>query len=168
LGNYATIELYPNSISTGQIAEILFFPSKEGVNETLIVTISGRRRGLIQKISVSISVVDGKDEIVDYAVEMRNMFISWLADNHPELNITVETEWTGIIVNPKILVVMHYIFLSEDWELYLTWHVMIPPFDWTKIYLRRRYIEKTPSRAFEVSSVSALSEPKEISVPEWI
>ena len=48
---------------------------------------------------------------------------------HPELGITVETEWTPTIVRPHILVLMYDPFFSQDWEMGLRWHVMIPPVD---------------------------------------
>jgi len=99
---------------------------------------------------------------------MRDKFVPWLATNHPEFDITSETEWTGTIVNPGILVVMHYMFFSEDWEMYLTWHVMIPPYDWTRIYLRSRFTETQSSYAFEISSVQGEEEPHSIELPDWV
>jgi len=106
-------------------------------------------------------------EVYPESIAMRDMFIPWLSTNHPELGITQETEWTGTIVNPRILVVMHYIFISDQWEIYLTWHVTIPPHDWTRIHLRNRYTEQRPSKAYEISSVKAQEEPHAIEVPEW-
>jgi len=104
----------------------------------------------------------------ELAAEMRDKFVPWLASNHPELGITSETEWIGTIVNPGILVVMHYMFYSEDWEMYVTWHVMIPPYDWTKIYLRSRFTETQSSNAFEISSVQGEEEPHSIELPDWV
>jgi hypothetical protein len=102
------------------------------------------------------------------AAEMRDKFVPWLASNHPELGITSETEWIGTIVNPGILVVMHYMFYSEDWEMYVTWHVTIPPYDWTKIYLRPRFTETQSTMAFEISSVQGGEEPHSIELPDWV
>jgi hypothetical protein len=42
---------------------------------------------------------------------------------------------------------------------------MIPPNDWSRVILRRRWTEMTPSVAFEVQSVSAGDEPREIEPP---
>ena len=103
-----------------------------------------------------------------YVTEMRDKFIPWLAINHPELSITNETEWIETIVNPRIIVVMHYIFLSEDWEIYVTWHVTIPPHDWTRIYLRHRFTESCPTHAFEIPSVKGQEKPQAIEVPDWV
>jgi hypothetical protein len=45
---------------------------------------------------------------------MRDKFIKWLYSYIPELGISSEKEWIGTIVNSGILVVMHYVFYSED------------------------------------------------------
>lgn len=89
------------------------------------------------------------------ATEIRDRFIPWLATNHPEFGITSENEWTETIVRPHIAVVMFYLFFSEDWEMGVSWHVMIPPHDWARIYLRHRFVEVQPSYAFEISSLDA-------------
>ncbi len=167
LGGMADVTVYPRSITPGQFAEVTVIPDAASTNETLTITISGERRGLIQTETVNIEVVQGEDLLGPSAVEMRDLFIPWLAKDHPELGITNETEWTGAIVNP-VLIVMHYIFFSDEWEMYLTWHVTIPPDDWTRIYLRHRFNELTPSHAFEISSVTAQGEPHAIEVPDWV
>lgn len=163
----ANIAVYPESITAGQIAEVTVTPSEAGIDETITVTITAERQGITQTETVTIEVIPGEDGLGETASRMRDMFIPWLVTNHPELGITTETEWTGTIVNPRILVVMHYIFTSDEWEIYLTWHVMIPPYDWTRIHLRHRYTEQRPSKAYEISSVKAQEEPQPIEVPEW-
>jgi len=163
----ASVTVYPQSIEAGRIADVTVVPSQASINETLHITITGARHGLVQTEKVAIKVIPGEDTLGFYAAKTRDKFISWLAENHSELGITNGTKWTGTIVNPRILVVMHYIFFSDEWEIYLTWHVMIPPHDWARMYLRRRFAELRPSYAFEISSVSAQSEPYAIAVPDW-
>jgi hypothetical protein len=157
-----------SAIKSGEVAEVTVIPDQASTNKILALTISGQRSGLEQTETVTIDVMEGEDELGALATEMRDKFIPWLATNHPEFGITSETEWTGTIVNPRILVVMHYMFYSEDWEMYVTWHVTIPPYDWTKIYLRQRFTETSPSYAFEISSVQGQEEPQSIEVPEWV
>jgi hypothetical protein len=98
-------------------------------------------------------VSDG--DLSDLAEEIQETFIPWLTKNRPEFGITEETEWTGTVVKPNILVVMHYLFFSNEWEMGLTWHVTFEPHNWARIYLRRRYIEAAPSQAFQLSSWTA-------------
>ena len=162
------VTVYHPAIKSGEVAEVTVIPAPTSTNKILTLTISGQRSGLEQIETVTIDVMDGEDELGALAAEMRDKFIPWLVANHPEFGITSETEWTGTIVNPRILVVMHYMFYSEDWEMYVTWHVTIPPYDWTKIYLRQRFTETSPSYAFEISSVQGQEEPQSIEVPEWV
>jgi hypothetical protein len=163
----ASTAVYPESVAAGQIAEVIVTPTAASTNETITVTITGERQGITQTETVTIEVIPGEDDLGETASQMRDLFIPWLAANHPELGITAETEWTGTIVNPRILVVMHYIFISDEWEIYITWHVMIPPYDWTKIYLRHRFTDQRPSSAYEISSIKAQEDPHPIEVPEW-
>jgi hypothetical protein len=111
------ITVYPQSIIPGQVAEVTVIPNVASMNASMSITISGERRELTQTKTVIIEVLPGEDDLNQKASEMRNLFIPWLADNHPEFGITNHTEWTDTIVNPRILVVMHYIFYSDDWEM---------------------------------------------------
>jgi len=109
---------------------------------------------------------DGGDEMGSLAAEIRDEFIPWLAENHPEFGITSETEWTGTIVRPHFMVVMFYLFFSEEWEMGVSWHVMVPPHDWARIYLRHRFTEVSPSYAFEISSRDAQEEPHAVDLKD--
>lgn len=162
------ITVHPQAISSGQVTEVIVIPSEANVNQTLTISITGKRGGLKQTETIIIEVVLGEDGMKSYASEMRDKFIPWLVINQPEFSITTETEWAETIVNPKIIVVMHYIFLSEDWEMYVTWHVTIPPHDWTRIYLRHRFTEARPTFAFEIPSAKGQEEPQVIEVPDWV
>jgi hypothetical protein len=164
----AEVSVSNPAITSGEVAEVTVIPDKMSANKTLTLTISGRRGGLEQTEIVTIDVLQGEDDLGALAAEMRDKFVPWLATHHAEFGVTSETEWTGTVVNPGILVVMHYIFYSEDWEVYVTWHVMIPPHDWARIYLRSRFTEKHPSHAFEISSVQGEEEPHSIEVPDWV
>ena len=164
----AAVSVDNSAIEPGEVAEVIVIPDQVSVNKTLTIVISGNRGGVIRTETVEIEVIEGEDDLSEVAVQMRNKFAPWLAANHSELGITSETEWIGTTVNPRILVVMHYIFYSENWEMYVTWHVMIPPHDWTRIYLRPRFTETKSTFAFEISSVQGEAEPHSIELPDWV
>ena len=164
----ASISVNNPFIKSGQIAEIVVIPTQSSINQTLIITIKGARTGFIQTKTIDIEVLDRQDSLKQTASEMKDMFIHWLASNYPEYGISENTEWEGTIVDPGILVVMHYLFLSEDWEMYVTWHIMIPPSDWVKIYLRPRFVEIKSTLAFEISSVQGGDVPHSIELPDWL
>lgn len=164
----ATVTIQPASVAPGHITEVIVVPSETSGEGLFSVTIIGNRGGLKREKTIIIELIPGEDDIGPYASELRDLFVPWLATNHPELGITNEIEWTGTIVNPRILVVMHYIFYSDEWEMYLTWHVMIPPYDWSRIHLRHRFTELNPSHAFEISSVKGNEDPHRIEVEDWV
>ena len=161
----ATVTIYPQAITLGQVTEVTVVPDEASAGETLTVTVRGERGGL-ENTETSTLVVMGEDSMGPTAAEMRDKFIPWLAANHPEFGITSETEWTGTIVRPNIMVVMFYLFFSEDWEMGVSWHVTIPPHNWARIYIRHRFTEVTPSYAFEISSGSEEGEPHAIDLKD--
>ena len=162
-GYSVTVE--PQTITSKQVAEITVIAHESG---TQTITVRGRRAGVQQTKTATLEVIEGEivdgeeDPMGDLAREIRDKFIPWLATNHPEFGISSETEWTRTIVRPGFMVVMFYLFFSEEWEMGVSWHVMIPPHDWARIYLRHRYTELHPSYAFEISSLEAQKEPHAI------
>ena len=165
------VTVFPQTITSGKVAEVTVVSTEANVGKNVTVTIQGERGGVKQKKTVTFEVIaeeDREETLGPEAVNMRNNFSQWLSINHPELGISNETAWTGTVVNTRVLVVMHYMFLSEDWEMYVTWHVMIPPYDWARIYLRHRYNQTTPTYAFEISTIQEQAQPQAFEVPDWV
>ena len=164
----AEVRVEPPTLEPDGVAEISIVPSA-GVDGDISVLLLAERGGYTCSESYSLTVSpngmgggDGSD-LAPLAADLRQRFVTWLAAERPELGITVDTEWEGTIVRPGILVVMHYLFFSEAWEMGVSWHVMIPPHDWSRIYLRHRFDETAPSLAFEIPSWStATSVPREV------
>jgi len=164
----AEVVIYQQDIVEGQVAEVVVIPTQASIGKTIKVTITGKQGKLTDKKVVSFKVVEGEDDRQEYAGELLDKFVSWLATNDPELGITEDTAWNGTMVSPVWLVVSHYLFFSEEWEVHISWHIMIPPYDWAKIDLRHRFDELEPSYAFEISSLNATSEPVPTEVPETV
>lgn len=163
-GGSALVEY--GTISAGEIAEVTItvLPLAESMsnpndaaNERICTaTIRAERDGEAHQAIVPITVTSEEhDEVAPLAAEMRGRFIPWLSEERPELAIDEHTVWSGTIVTPHILVVTHYLYFSDQWELHVFWHVTIPPYDWARIELRRRFQEARPSLAFEIPSVTA-------------
>jgi len=164
----AEVTIYHGDIFAGEVAEVVVIPAQASVGKTVTVTITGNRGGSTDQQVVDFAVAEGEDDRQEYAGELLDKFVPWLAENHPELGITVDTAWNGTMVSPVWLIVSHYLFFSDEWEAHIYWHVMIPPYDWAKIDLRHRFDELAPSYAFEISSLDAASEPVAIEVPETV
>lgn len=168
----ATLRIEPEEMTVEQVAEVNLFPVAASVDETLTLTVRAEREGEAgtarSLVDVTHGDLDDYAELTEMAVQIRGEFIPWLAANRPELAIDEETPWENVVVTPNILVVMHHLFFSEEWEMELRWHVMIPPHDWARIYLRHRFDEVRPSYAFEISSRTAGDEPIPIDPPPTI
>ena len=164
----AEVIIYQQDIFEGEVAEVVVIPGQASIGQTVEVTITGNRGDSSDEKVVSFEVVEGEDDRQEYAEELLGRFVSWLATSHPELGITDDTAWNGTMVSPVWLVVSHYLFFSEEWEVHIAWHIMVPPYDWAKIDLRHRFDELAPSYCFEISSLDAGSEPVGIEVPETV
>jgi len=164
----AEVFIYQQDIVEGQVAEVVVIPEQASIGTTIEVTITGTRGSASDEKVVSFNVAEGEDDRQEYAGELLDRFVPWLATNHPELGITDDTAWNGTMVSPVWLVVSHYLFFSEEWEVHIEWHIMVPPDDWAKIDLRHRFDELEPSYAFKISSVNATSEPVPIEPPETV
>jgi len=164
----ADVVIYHEDILEGEVAEVVVIPAQASIGTTIEVTINGNRGSVSDEKTVSFEVAEGEDDRQEYAGELLDKFVPWLATNHPELGITEDTAWNGTMVSPVWLVVSHYLFFSDEWEAHIEWHVMIPPHDWAKIDLRHRFDELAPSYAFEISSLDAAGEPVAIEVPETV
>jgi len=164
----AEVVIYHEDIFEGEIAEVVVIPAPASVGQIIEVTITGTRGNASDEKVVSFEVAEGEDDRQEYAKELLDKFVSWLAANHPELGIAGDTAWDGTTVSPIWLVVSHYLFFSEEWEAHIEWHIMVPPDDWARIDLRHRFDELEPSYAFEISSVNATSEPVAIEPPETV
>jgi hypothetical protein len=165
------VTVYPPTITSSEVAEVTVVPTETDSGKNVTLTIHGERDGYTQTKTVTFEVIpeESREETLNpEAVNIRNNFAQWLSTNRPELDITNKTAWTGTVVNPRVLVVMHYMFISEEWEMYVTWHVMIPPYDWARIYLRQRYNHTAPTYAFEISSIQEHTQPQAIEVPDWV
>jgi hypothetical protein len=164
----AEVVTYFTDILEGEVAEVVVIPGQEIIGKTVEVTITGTRGRQTDKEVVSFNVVEGEDDRQEYAGDLLDRFVPWLANNHPEFGIHNGTAWNGTMVSPVWLVVSHYLFFSEEWEVHIGWHIMMPPDDWARIDLRHRFNELEPSYAFEISSVNATSEPVPIEPPDTV
>jgi len=162
------VVIYQQDIVEGEVAEVVVIPTQASIGKTIKVTITGNRGSSTDKKVVSFEVAEGEDDRQEYAGELLDRFVPWLATNHPELGITDDTAWNGTMISPIWLVVSHYLFFSEEWEVHISWHIMVPPYDWAKIDLRHRFDELEPSYAFEIASLNATSEPVPTELPETV
>lgn len=121
------------------VVEILFNPSMRINIDTFYVTLTATNGTGQQSVQLTVNVVSASNSVPVKASETRDMFIAWLEANHPELGSFTGEQWfDSWPTYPGIMIVEHYTHLSYNWEFRVCYHVMIPPYDWSKMLLRGR------------------------------
>jgi hypothetical protein len=72
------------------------------------------------------------------AIIKQDELIDWLEVEHPEFGTFSGESWFAYVTYPAHLIVEHWTFLYEKWEMRICYHVMIPPHNWSKLWLRPR------------------------------
>lgn len=147
----ATVDPAEIQIEPGAVGEFTLVAEQAAVGSQLTLELTARRGTQTESNSLTIDVVDWPDDLEEFATDLRDRFVSYLEAEHPDLGITTDTEWTPTITKPEILVVKHYLFFSEEWEMGLIWHVTVPEHAWSRMYLRPRD-ELAPTIGFEIPS----------------
>ncbi|MGD2059682.1 MAG: hypothetical protein PVF87_02335 [Acidimicrobiia bacterium] len=145
------VTVEPSTIEGAEIEEVTVVPDPTDAETTMSIEIQTSQDGDTTVFSREVNVLPWEDDRGGQASEILTLFTAWLDQNRPELGISPDTEFEGTFLAPELLVVSHYGFFYEQWELGLSWHVMLPPDDFAELYLRRR-TELYPSLAFRIGS----------------
>ena len=160
-------KIVPETLAPGTVGEIWLTADATTVETAGSVTITASRGDATREATRSLPVFPMTDERAKDARPYADRWIAWLAQHHPELGITAATEWQPVFVS-TLLVVSHYAYWSEDWELTVAWHNMIAPYDWTEVQLRHRGVDTAPSMAFRIDSVKGATEPHPVEPPDAV
>lgn len=146
------------------IGEVWVVPDPATTETDATATFTATRGSITKTVERSIHIMPMPDERAADARPHMEWWVSWLAAKHPELGITTATTWTPRFVS-ILLVVSHYAYYSDEWELTVLWHNMIAPYDWTEIHLRHRGTEAVPGLAFRQDSMTNGTEPHKVEPP---
>jgi hypothetical protein len=161
----AQVAVEPATIAGSEVAEVTVVPDPVDEEIQLTVVVSTTRAGATGEVVRELTVVPWPDDREEQARQILVMFLQWLADNRPELGLGPDATFSGSFTAPLLLVVSHYTFYDEEWEIGLSWHVMVPPDDFSEIYLRPRD-ELKPTLAFRIDSWQTALETGEVEVTE--
>lgn len=159
------VTVAPASIVSGEVAEVTVVADPTDVESDLEISISAVAGGGETEVSRTVTVLPWADDRGRQAREILSLFTDWLAENRPDLGIAEELPITGTFTAPMLLVVSHYTFWTEQWEIGLAWHVMVPPDDFAEIYLRSR-TEWEPTMAFRLGSWQTALETGDVDIAE--
>lgn len=161
----AEVTVEPPSISGTDVAEVTVIPEPSNEERELVITITAGEGDDAEIVTRTVTVLPWEDDRGEQAREILGLYTAWLAENRPELGITPDVDLTGTFVAPQLLVVSHYAFFNDQWELGLSWHVMLPPDDFSELYLRARS-ELRPSAAFRIGSWQTALEEESAEIME--
>lgn len=118
--------------------EIFLYPNDTHIDLDITVSLKVNDGRSILEETAIIDVVNWSSSYSDEIREMKSTFTDFLIENYSSFNIAENKsmEFMGNI--PQILIVEHYLFRSDSWELELSRHVMLTPYDWVRVYLRAR------------------------------
>ena len=91
----------------------------------------------IRKLVFEVEIFNWSSDNLPDAIVKKDELIKWLESKHPEFGTFSDKESFAYVTYPGILIVEHWTFLYKEWEVRICYHVMIPPHDWSKIWLRK-------------------------------
>ena len=71
-----------------------------------------------------------------YILEKKDELLDWFETTHPDYENISDMTWFPYRTYQEVLVVEHWTFLNDDYELRICCHITIPPFNWSKMSLR--------------------------------
>ena len=87
---------------------------------------TGERDGLEHKVDITATAVPGVDDLADTATQIADVFLAELDGSVDGLPATAG-ELIGGTPVANLLVVTHYAWFTDDYEIGLAWHVMVAP-----------------------------------------
>ncbi len=91
-----------------------------------------------ETLVLEVEMFDWSSDNLPDAIIKRDELIDWLEAEHPEFGTFSGENWFAYVTYPAHLIVEHWTFLYEKWEMRICYHVMIPPHNWSKLWLRPR------------------------------
>jgi hypothetical protein len=159
------VSIEPSTIADGEVAELTFTAEPATDDREVSVTVTATRGDEERTATKTIVVRPGTDDLGPMANEILDLFLPWIEENRPEFGLGPDTEFEGRIVAPGLLIVSHYAFFTDEYEVGVAWHITIPPDDWADLYIRPRD-ELTPTAAFRVSSWTAALDGDDYEISE--
>lgn len=91
-----------------------------------------------ETLVLEIEMINWTSENLANAIIKRNDLVDWLEADHPEFGTFSGENSFAYVTYPAHLIVEHWTFLYEKWEMRICFHVTIPPHNWSMVWLRPR------------------------------
>jgi hypothetical protein len=131
------LNIWDNSLLS-KVVEVFLYPNITHLNTVIEIEANVSSGHTFRVDYANVRLIDWTSVISSEIIAMRDEFVDYLSSNHTNFRINESTVWEEFGSAPQILVVEHYLFRSEYWEMELARHATIAPHDWVEIYLRPR------------------------------
>jgi len=91
-----------------------------------------------ETLILEVEMINWIAENLPYAIIKRDELLDWIEAEHPEFGTFSGENSFPYVTYPAHLIVEHWTFLYEKWEMRICYHVTIPPHNWSKVWLRPR------------------------------
>jgi hypothetical protein len=132
-------ELDRNTLNwKSRVAEVSIRPDATAEFRDYEIKVEAGDGNTIRTLSLQVEMLQWSAGVSDFAETRLDEFVDWFRERDLEFGNLATKKWFTYLTYPRILVVEHWTFVSRDWEVRLCYHVMVPPYDWSMIRLRRR------------------------------
>jgi hypothetical protein len=147
----ATASLEPAALDDAGVAEVWVDLPDTDQETPFTVTVTASRDDARSSVDVAAIEAPGTDDLAPMATDIAAVYLRDLAGSSG-LPATVD-ELTGGTPVAGLLVVSHYAWFTDQYEIGLAWHIMIAPDDFSELYVRPRG-ELAPTQAWRIDSWS--------------
>ncbi|HOJ03024.1 MAG TPA: hypothetical protein PK916_03380 [Bacteroidota bacterium] len=124
-------------VAGARVAELTIAPEIGIPVDSFGVTVTAVHGDSSKQLRLGVDVIAWEMGAAGEEVPLRNTMLAWLCKRHPELAELQSQVWWRFVTYPQHLVVEHWTFVSDVWELRMCRHVTISPYTWSLMRLRR-------------------------------
>jgi hypothetical protein len=118
------------------VFELVVKPDEKLKLRNYTLQLKAINNGEYRQLDLVVSLVDNGTNTEDATLKL-NAFKDWLIERNPQYGSAIESDYF-LYRTYQILVVEHYTVLTPEYEIRFCYHVMIPPYDWSMIRIRKR------------------------------
>jgi hypothetical protein len=122
------------------VAELTIKPNFVEIEDARIheILITAKNEITSKLILLEVEMYNWDGAISQENLDRFNNMIDLVQKQNKKYEFLKNEDFFSYCTYPQILIVSHYTFLSENWEIRFCHHEMIPPHDWSMILIRKR------------------------------
>ena len=104
--------------------------SNDSITKTLQISNANNGHGFYLVDSAR-TLLDTAFKYLKHALPAQKIYINYIH----------QLPWTACFPYPPLLIVTHHLFVYDNWRATVLWHNMIPPHDWSKIFIYNEEVD---------------------------